>query len=121
MGVNECNFYSVGNSNEDLEEKTACKAALSNLPTEESLLSKIHYIRCTDYLQLLAAVRRLNEFCKYHPNASFAIVISVNVLSIRIVHDGSLLSTFRRDWSLWIVLLFPSDTNSKIFPYETVS
>ncbi|VDN99989.1 unnamed protein product [Rodentolepis nana] len=61
---------SLGNSSEDLEEKMACKEVLSNLPTEESLLSKVHYIRCTDYLQLLAAVRRLNEFCKYHPNAS---------------------------------------------------
>ncbi|KAM3174851.1 hypothetical protein ACTXT7_009667 [Hymenolepis weldensis] len=48
---------SLGNSNEDLEEKTACKEAISNLPTEESLLSKIHYIRCTDYLHLLAATR----------------------------------------------------------------
>ncbi|VUZ45800.1 unnamed protein product [Hymenolepis diminuta] len=67
----------LGNSDVDLEEKMACKAALSNLPTEESLLSKIHYIRCTDYLQLLAAVRRLNEFCKYHPNTRLVVVDSI--------------------------------------------
>ncbi|EUB63762.1 DNA repair protein RAD51 [Echinococcus granulosus] len=61
----------------DAEEKVACLEALSRIPTEESLLSKVHYIRCTGYLQLLAAVQRLGEFCKYHPNIRLIIVDSI--------------------------------------------
>ncbi|CDS40736.1 DNA repair protein RAD51 3 [Echinococcus multilocularis] len=61
----------------DAEEKVACLEALSGIPTEESLLSKVHYIRCTGYLQLLAAVQRLGEFCKYHPNIRLIIVDSI--------------------------------------------
>ncbi|VDK31810.1 unnamed protein product [Taenia asiatica] len=69
--VNHCENYA------DAEEKAACLEALSRIPTEESLLSKVHYIRCTGYLQLLAAVQRLGEFCKYHPNIRLIIVDSI--------------------------------------------
>ncbi|VDM34820.1 unnamed protein product [Hydatigera taeniaeformis] len=61
----------------DAEEKAACRDALERLPTEDSLLSKVHYIRCTGYLQLLAAVQRLGEFCKYHPHIRLIIVDSI--------------------------------------------
>ncbi|KAL5113041.1 hypothetical protein TcWFU_010038 [Taenia crassiceps] len=67
----------LGDSHADTEEKAACLEALSRIPTEESLLGKVHYIRCTGYLQLLAAVQRLGEFCKYHPNIRLIIVDSI--------------------------------------------
>ncbi|KAM7541435.1 hypothetical protein Aperf_G00000033654 [Anoplocephala perfoliata] len=67
----------LSDSVEDSEERAACEEALCALPSEEDLLNKVHYIRCTDYLQLLAAVRRLNEFCKYHPNTRLIIVDSI--------------------------------------------
>ncbi|KAL5967849.1 hypothetical protein TSMEX_004353 [Taenia solium] len=70
-------FFLRGESYADAEEKAACLEALSRIPTEESLLSKVHYIRCTGYLQLLAAVQRLGEFCKYHPNIRLIIVDSI--------------------------------------------
>ncbi len=71
MWVSLFYFTFSGDSPADIEEKAACNDALLDLPTEESLLGKVHYIRCTDYLQLLAAVRRLEEFCRYHPDVRF--------------------------------------------------
>ncbi|VDD81813.1 unnamed protein product [Mesocestoides corti] len=68
---------SLGETAADAEEKAACLEALSELPTEDSLLSRIHYIRCTDYLRLLRAVRLLGEFCRYHTNVRLIVVDSI--------------------------------------------
>ncbi|BHF60761.1 DNA repair protein rad51c [Sparganum proliferum] len=68
---------SLGRESADTVEDSQYAKALASLPTPEKLLRGVHYIRCTDYLQLLAAARRLQDFCRYHPDVRLIVVDSI--------------------------------------------
>ncbi|XP_060082548.1 DNA repair protein RAD51 homolog 3-like [Ylistrum balloti] len=45
--------------------------------TPENVLSRIHYYRCHDYIELLATIHLLPDFAKQHPKVRLVIVDSV--------------------------------------------
>uniref|UniRef100_A0A183S7G4 DNA repair protein RAD51 homolog 3 n=1 Tax=Schistocephalus solidus TaxID=70667 RepID=A0A183S7G4_SCHSO len=80
----------------DTDEGSAYAKVLASLPTPESLLRGVHYIRCTDYLQLLAATRRLPDFCRYHPDAT--VNFAKLRLQVRLIVVDSVALPFRYEF-----------------------
>lgn len=46
-------------------------------PSVESLMARIHYIRTTDHLQLMATVQRLSQFCSKQVNIRLVVLDSI--------------------------------------------
>ncbi|XP_076108680.1 DNA repair protein RAD51 homolog 3-like isoform X3 [Mytilus galloprovincialis] len=59
-----------------MESDEETKSSMSEFTTEK-VLSRIHYYRCHDYVELLATVHLLPDFIKDHPKVKLVVVDSI--------------------------------------------
>ncbi|VDI78263.1 RAD51-like protein 2 [Mytilus galloprovincialis] len=59
-----------------MESDEETKSSMSQFTTEK-VLSRIHYYRCHDYVELLATVHLLPDFIKDHPKVKLVVVDSI--------------------------------------------